>query len=271
MPSFSRRLALLVLITASATACNMVAVEDESSVADEQHLGTRAKPPTLPAPGGTGELAPWGGPNAARWRPEATLANATSEALNRAWARTDVEDVVVAVPAKMYSSQFAAFGDGQLNSVPSFAAWTMTERPPVVATLITFTNAPRKAILRFDRALQLTAIEIAYYVNGTRKLVDVAATRTASGDLESEWVVPDEVGLGLLSNAAVAIHPKGWGDWFPLWFRMPVRSIAELRASAAKFSDGKNIIDREGVSIQGEQSPTRTPYERLAGAHASSP
>jgi hypothetical protein len=163
-----------------------------------------------------------------------------------------VKDVVVAVPTKMYASNLAPYGDGQRNSIPTFGGWKITERPPVIATLIDFTNAPRRVLLRFDRALNITAnaIEIVYYVNGTKRLADVAATKTPPGDLEAEWSVPDEVGFGLLSDAAVAIHPKGWNDWFPLWFRMPVKTVAQMHASATKFADGKSIIDREGVGFK---------------------
>jgi hypothetical protein len=264
-----RSLSSLLLIAVAA--CTSAHADDASAVADEQQLGARAKPPALPTAGGTGALTPWGGTDAAHWRPEATLANATSEALNHAWSLPNVKDVVVAVPTKMYASNLAPYGDGQRNSIPTFGGWKITERPPVIATLIDFTNAPRRVLLRFDRALNITAnaIEIVYYVNGTKRLADVAATKTPPGDLEAEWSVPDEVGFGLLSDAAVAIHPKGWNDWFPLWFRMPVKTVAQMHASATKFADGKSIIDREGVSVQGEQSPTQTPYERLASRNFS--
>ena len=124
-------------LAAAACASSTGAPSGEVAGGAAQNLGgPRAKPPLLPAPGGANALAPWGGPDARHWRPEATLANATSEALNRAWALPNVKDAVVAVPAKMLKSAYAEFGDGQLNSVPSFSTWTTRERPPVVATLI---------------------------------------------------------------------------------------------------------------------------------------
>ncbi|MBX3234442.1 MAG: hypothetical protein KF837_44530, partial [Labilithrix sp.] len=223
-------------------------------------------PPVLPHPGGTGDLVPWGGTDASRWRPEATLANATSDALNRAWAMPGVTDAVVAVPASMVSSQFSEFGDGQLNALATLGGWQRKDRPPVVATLVSFENAPKKAIIRFDRSMALaaTSFEVVYYANG-RKTVDLPIVRTADGDFEAEWIVAAEVGFeSLTSNAAVVVHPKGWNDWFPLWFRMPVRKISELRAKNVSFSDGRNVFDREGISVQNETNPTQTPYERLA-------
>jgi hypothetical protein len=88
------------------------------------------------------------------------------------------------------------------------------------------------------------------------------------GDFEAEWAVPAEVGFGsLTSSAAAVVHPKGWNDWFPLWFRMPVRKTSELNARNTTFSDGRNVFDREGVSVQHEANPTDTPYDRLA-SHA---
>jgi hypothetical protein len=233
-----------------------------------QNLDTRTRPPVLPSASGTGDLSPWGGTDSSRWRPEAILANATSDALNRAWALPGVRDVVVAVPVKMFASQFSEFGDGQLNAVPAFGSWN-APRPQVVATMIDFTNAPRKVQLRFDRTLALTASSfvVAYYVGGTRKTVELPITRGPEGDFEAEWLVPSEVGFDLLGNAAGVVHPKDWNDWFPLWFRMPVRPIAQLNARNVSFADGRNIFDREGVSVQSQTSSMQTPFELLA-AHS---
>src|SRR5207247_819532 len=91
--------------------------------------------PLLPAPGGTGALTPWGGTDPTRWRPEAIMANAASQALNEAWSRTGVQDAIVAMPMHMLNSNFYEFGDGQANVAPSFEGWHES-RPPVVATLL---------------------------------------------------------------------------------------------------------------------------------------
>ena len=266
------RSTILTLLSAAVLAACAASssTDDTGSATENQNLTARARPPLLPSAGGTGDLAPWGGPDSSRWRPEAVLANATSDALNRAWALPGVVDAVAAVPIRMLESQFSEFGDGQLNAATNFGPWS-APRPQVVATMVDFSDAPRKIFLRFDRTMALTAsmFEVAYYAGGARKIVTLPITRSAVGDFEAEWIVPAEIGFGLLSNAAVVVHPQGWNDWFPLWFRMPVRPIAELNARSVAFADGRNVFDREGVSVQNEASPTQTPYERLA-AHSFS-
>jgi hypothetical protein len=267
-----RILGLAFVATAVLAACAGKVATDSAAVSGAQNLGERPKPPVLPSASGTGDLSPWGGTDSSRWRPEAILANATSDALNRAWALPSVRDVVVAVPLKMFASQFAEFGDGQLNSVPAFGQWS-APRPQVVATMIDFTDAPRKVLLRFDRTLALTASSfvVAYTASGARKTVELPITRGPEGDFEAEWLVPAEVGFGLLSNAAVAVHPKDWNDWLPLWFRMPVRPVAELNARTVRFSDGKPIFDREGVSVQNQTNPTQTPFDLLTAHSFTAP
>jgi hypothetical protein len=267
MRSFVQSCLLLCLVSAcGATAESSPTTSDRR----DDELGERRKPPVLPHAGGTGAEAAWGGSDASRWRPEAMLANATSEALNRGWALPNAKDVLVAVPVRMFSSPFSEFGDGQLNAVAERGAWPTKERPAVVATLVHFTNAPSKLLLRLDRTLptNVTTVEVVYFANNQRKLVDVPVARTSSSDLEGEWLVPDEVGFSsLVSSAAIALHPKGWGDWFPIGFRAGVRPIAELRASGVRFGDGKPVIDREAISVQREATPIQTPFQRLA-SHA---
>jgi hypothetical protein len=111
-----------------------------------------ASMPTLPWAGGTGALSPWGGADPNRWRPEAVMANAASEALNMAWTEAGVREAIVAVPVKMLSSNFFEFGDGQSNAAPSFEWWG-SKRPPVVATLLRYAAAPTKIVFKFDRDL----------------------------------------------------------------------------------------------------------------------
>src|SRR4051812_10952763 len=100
---------------------------DDADVGEStSNLGADPSIPALPAPGGTGDLAPWGGPDPARWRTEAILGNAVGIAMNAAWSRTDVKDVVVAVPTKIWSSGFFEFGDGQSNSRVELEHWRNT-------------------------------------------------------------------------------------------------------------------------------------------------
>jgi hypothetical protein len=230
--------------------------------------------PVLPTAAGANGVQPWGGWDPARWRPEAILANATSEALNSAWALPGVKDAIVAVPVRMQQSDFYEFGDGQANAAPSLESWS-GRRPPVVATLVHFSGASSIILIRFDRDhhLQGGALEVGYLVgSGALKRVPLTATQNADGDWVASWTVPAELGwdgspASLLSNQTVLVHPAGWSDWFPLWFRMQVRPVADLRASVpaneAHFSDGGDIVDHEGVSLQSHPSTTQTPFDRL--------
>ena len=224
--------------------------------------------PLLPAPGGTGALAPWGGSDASRWRPEAILANATSQALNEAWSRTDVVDAIVAVPTHMLNSSYYEFGDGQSNVAPSFELWH-DSRPPVVATLLKLSNGSFELVLRGDHALPNhdPTWDAQYTVGGNAKTVSLPVTRNAAGDAIARWSVPAELGWSSpTSTQVVLVHPHTWGDWFPIMFRFPVRTIdsleAEIPSSLARFADGGDVRDHEGVSAQ-THAGTSTPFERL--------
>lgn len=222
---------------------------DDTGVS-EGELGTEPSIPRLPELGGTGDLTPWGGPDPAKWRPEAILANAASKAMNDAWSRSDVKDVVVAVPIKLWSSGFFEFGDGQANARPDFVYWRGQTRPPVVASVIKFKNAATKLHVRFDRALPYggTAFELRY--NATT--MPLTATRDAAGDAIVEIPLPSGLSFDdLLSQQAALVHPAGWADWFPIYFRTGVKKISDLRVSQTKFSDGRSIVDREQVTSMG--------------------
>lgn len=98
---------------------------------------------------------------------------------------------------------------------------------------------------RVDRALPYngTTFEIQYAKNGQRPLTSVTlnATRTSEGDAVAEWTRTSDLGWdGNLSNAVILVHPTGWGDWFPIWFRMPVKKIGDLHASGVHYSDGRS-------------------------------
>jgi hypothetical protein len=228
----------------------------------------------LPAPGGQGALSPWGGTDASLWRPEAIIANAASRALNDAWHGADaasVKDVVVAIPVKMLSSDDFEFGDGQSNAAPQFPSW-IESRPQMVGTLVRATVAGEdetRVVLRFDRALPFAtpSFEIAWSEAGSRKRVTITGARDASGDAVATWTPPASLGVGdRFSERAVLVRPVAWNDWFPLWFRMPVKTTDDVRASHARFSDGRSIVDREQLSSRStvNAGDGKTPYERLA-------
>jgi hypothetical protein len=257
-----RRLLLLIAIAALLAGC--ASPTDASDVdSSSSDLGTEPSIPALPAPGGTGDLAPWGGSDSSKWRAEAIMANAVGLEMNAAWSRSDVKDVVVAVPTKIWSSGFYEFGDGQANSRVEFEYWKGTARPPVIATLIQFKSSPTKVVFRFDRALPYsgTAFEIRY--NATT--APLTATRDAQGDAVVEWTLPSDLSWNdRLSEQSAVVHPVGWGDWFPIFFRMPVKKITDLKASATSFSDGKSIIDREHMTSVGAADGL-TALQRLQG------
>jgi hypothetical protein len=237
------------------------AADDSTQGEAMSALGTEPTIPELPHPGGTGSLAPWGGADPSRWRPEAIVANAASAALNEGWSQSNVKDVVVAVPVKMLPSDFFEFGDGQANAAPSFEWWRDQSRPPLVATLIRAKQGDTKVRLKFDRALPYggTAFELRYRT----KTVPLTATRNGDGDAIIEWTVPSDLAWNDLLNAQSAIvHPVGWADWFPLQFRMPVKRARDLRAASLRFSDGRGILDREGVTSVGN-SDGKTALDRL--------
>ena len=254
----------LLFVLAPLAACAPLSGEAADEVgSSESNLGSDPTIPQLPAPGGTGELTPWGGSDSSKWATEAIVANAASEAINDGWSRSDVKDVVVAVPMKLYSSGFFEFGDGQANARPELADWRGQTRPPVVASVITFKNAPTKLVVRFDRALPYNGTAFELRFNATT--IAMTATRDAQGDAIVEVALPAGLSFDdLLSQQAALVHPAGWGDWFPIYFRTGVKKIAELRASQTKFSDGKTIVDREHVTSVGA-SDGKSARERLSG------
>lgn len=243
-----RRRLLSVVLSLALAACAAPPADDVGDTTSD--LGTEPSIPALPAPGGSGDLAPWGGPDASRWRAEAVVANAVGLAMNDAWSKSGVKDVVVAVPARIWSSGFYEFGDGQANARVELEHWKGTPRPPVVATLIQYKAGATKVVFRFDRALPYsgTAFELRY---GT-STVALTATRDAQGDAVVEWTLPSDLSWNdRLSEQSALVHPAGWGDWFPIFFRMPVKKISDLRASQVRFADGKALVDREHVTSVG--------------------
>lgn len=256
---------LLVLSPLLGAACAPSDLGADDVAASESNLGTEPTIPRLPAPGGTGALTPWGGADESKWRPEAIIANAASNAMNDGWSRAGVTDVVVAIPMKLWSSGFYEFGDGQANARPELEAWRAQARPPVVASVVRFQNAPTKLVVRFDRALPYdgTTFELRFGMT----TLPMTATRDARGDAVVELSLPAGLTFDdLLSEQAALVHPTGWGDWFPIYFRTGVKKISELRATQTKFSDAKSIVDREHVTSVGA-TDGKSARERLS-SHA---
>jgi hypothetical protein len=268
VPPRMRLLRSLVTLvsTSSALACGGpgATVSDQSPASGTQPM------PLLPFEGGTGDQSPWGGSDPTRWRPEAVLANAASEALNGAWSRSFVKDAITAVPVKMLSSDFFEFGDGQSNAAPSFEWWS-SKRPPIVATLIRFNDgSPSRVVIRIDRDLPITSggIEIRWTSSDVPQLAVLVASKTSAGDWTAEWTPPASLGLDAsIATTTMLIHPQGWNDWFPLWFRFAARSIDDFKttvpASMRSFADGGDIQDHERVGATYNPGASGSVRQRL--------
>jgi Starch binding domain len=207
--------------------------------------------PKLPSPTGTGALSPWGGGNPATWRPEAIVANASSAALNEAFALPNVVDATAAVPVKMKDFGFEEFGDGQVEAAPSFETWKGTT-PPLVAVLVKFGDGHLEARMRFAAATD-TSVVVRTVVDGVEKIVTLAAARSGS-DLTATWNVPAELGWDSTFSKSVAlVRPASQTDWFPLAFRIPTRLSRDLDAtipaSLRTYADGHDILDHEDVGL----------------------
>jgi hypothetical protein len=195
--------------------------------------------PKLPSMDGSGELSSWGGSDPAKWRAEAIMANASSKALNDAWALPEVKDVVVAIPTQFADSGFHPYGDGQSNSKISFHdAWGQP-RPQLVATLVHFKSGPSKVLIRFDRTIQRDPrapapkeAEIYFMKSGTGTRVKIPLSQEAStGDFLGEWKdIPSELDWSnSFNNQTAVIRPQpSFNDWFPLFFRHQVKTADEL-------------------------------------------
>jgi hypothetical protein len=206
------------------------------------------KPPTLPSFSGSGPLVAWGSGNSKGFRPEAVMANAASKALNDGWSQADVKDVKVAIPTHFSDSGFHPYGDGQSNTAPDFhSAWGQ-DRPQLVATLMEFNSGKSKVQFQFDRTIQrdpkaAAPIEIEIYYmtnNGSPKRLKVPLKKNSAGDFIADWSeVPSDLQWSdAFQNKAVLVRPQpSFQDWFPIFFRLPVRSTDALIQAAPT---GKN-------------------------------
>ena len=107
----------LLLALSACSAMNDQETADEAGT-DVAASASALMSRTLPSPAGTGALSPWGGTDAAKWRPEAIIANASSALLNEGFALADVVDARAVVAIKMKSFGFEEFGDGQVEAGP---------------------------------------------------------------------------------------------------------------------------------------------------------
>ena len=218
---------------------------------------TRARPPTLPAPGGQGALAPWGGTDPGQWRAEAVLANAASSALNQAWAEDDVADVSLAMPLRLFPSDFFPYGDGQSNANPSFEGWK-TKRPPLIAVLLRRADGSVRVTFHFDADWHADQkgyhqVEVRYQAPAGTMAQVILDGHVESGALVATWDDPPaSLGWTTTTGQGVAlVRPAPqFDDFFPVTFSIPVRTVPELIGSVkAQLATGKpqefrNFLDR---------------------------
>ncbi|MGZ3694160.1 MAG: hypothetical protein ACXWQO_08160 [Bdellovibrionota bacterium] len=218
--------------------------------------------------------APWGGTKANLRRSEAIIANAASHALNEAWDRPNVTDVIVALPVKMQFSNERPYGDGQTNASASLGEWNGSSAP-LVASLILLKRRPSVVSFRVAKDLlkEARALQITYFVEAGRasKFIEQQTEISLSADpsdshfLLGEWKLPDEATWGDLFSSRVAfLRPKGWADWFPLDFRHPVVSTDALAKAAGnlKLSGGRSLLDPEKI-FEAAKKSGQTPFEVL--------
>jgi hypothetical protein len=224
MTTTHRRLLLTLALSACASSS-----EDAPSTSSIDGKADGAGSAGLPA-----QLAPWGGPDAARWKPEAIIANAVTAELQRD------PSARVSVPVTLWQSQYAPYGDGQTNAAAAFAYWT-GERPPVVGTK----RGPRITI-RFDRTLPFSGDTFELWTPAGTWVASVPSTRTAAGD----WVIELAAPPAAIAERLV-VSPRGWRDGFPLSFALPITSVAGLASSLPpslrRLPGGEPVVDPVGA------------------------
>jgi hypothetical protein len=180
------------------------------------------------------ELAPWGGPDPARWTPEAVLANAVAAELQRDPAAR------VSVPVALWKSPYAPYGDGQTNAAAAFVHWS-GPRPPVVGT-----KRGARIEIRVDRTLPFGGDTFELWTPGGAWVQSVPSTRTAAGD----WLVVLDSPPAAIAERLV-VSPRGWRDGFPLSFALPITSVGALAGSLPahlrQLPGGEPVVDPVGA------------------------
>lgn len=214
---------------------------------------------SLPRPG----HGPWGGAEPSAWSPEAVYANAVSAALVEGWQQPGVVDVIVSAPIVLWGSDHAPFGDGQTNAAATLGSW-QHPRPPVLATLYILDSGALSVRITLDRALPAGDTLTVEFGEGDGSSGPLVGARTPEGDLHVWWTPPEALGWADRRVDAVAwVRPEGWGDAFPLSFKIPVsdaEALAETAPQRSVFEDGRALPDPEVIA---EGDPALIPFERL--------
>ena len=216
--------------------------------------------PRKPAAGSTflpsyDQNAPsWGGTDLNAWKPEAIIANAVSNQLNKTMPIQDVvDDEYVVVPIQILQSAYHPYGDGQSNSALALGSWPAKERrPPLQAVFIRMKTGDIRVVLNFDSTVpfKTESVEItAKFTDDTQLNVTLPTSVIDSGDRVVEWK-PETFPVSMW------VRPKGWNDWFPILFKHPVYPIPVLTKEA-----GKPLLDPEAIAT--DTAEGNTPFDRL--------
>ncbi|KAL0488098.1 ribosomal protein S21 [Acrasis kona] len=220
------------------------------------------KPPLLPT-----EEAAWGGKNTFKWRSEAVVANAASKYLNLFWMlSSDINDVFLSMPVQMLSGGDRPYCDGQTTASTWFAQWPYNE-PPIVGALVHYqiikenNHMPSVAFV-FNQHLNFSGeFTVDYILNGTRVSHNFQAYKTPEGWSKFVW---DPAPLELefaeypIKDTTLLVKLKGYKDWFPIRFYMPVHTVEMIKDSLPKsqqrYADGRDLFDREDVRYKPNES-----------------
>jgi hypothetical protein len=209
--------------------------------------------PLLPS---ASSARPWGGKDKKKWRPEAILANAVSRALNKAWKKPEVVDVIVSVPVKMIPTKERPYGDGQTNASVAFGPDWMSREPQLVTSLLRFKNGQRFMEILFSRSVTIKESKVTVKMfAGSNKDELVNLTLDRSG-YHGTWKVPEDIEFGDLTGSKVIwIHPLGWDAAFPIDFRFPIYQNGNLLASSSSAqTSGQLPLDPMGILAKSKNS-----------------
>ncbi len=227
---------------------------------------------TMPVLPTAADAQPWGGKEGAKdpqkkWRPEAIFANAVSRELNRAWQNTGVVDAVVSAPLKMINTAERVYGDGQTNATLSWGDGWQASEPQMTATLTRLQNGERQVSFWFSNQVSIPSQEIVlitYNANENfKRQPDQALTlKKESSGLRADWVVPTTTQFGdVTSSHVIWVKPKAWDSVFPIDFRMPVYSTADLvKAAGPSRTVGLSPLDPLQI---GQRSKNETKSSEL--------
>jgi hypothetical protein len=229
---------LRLLATLALSACATSSDEAPTAAGGIGGKADGAGPGGLPA-----DLAPWGGPDPAAWRPEAILANAVAAELQRdPTAR-------VSVPTTLWKSLYAPYGDGQTNAAAAFVYWS-GQRPPVIGA-----RRGSRIEIRFDRSLPFAGDTFELWTPDGTWLSSVPSTRTEAGD----WLIVLVDPPAPIAERMV-VSPRGWSDGFPLSFALPITSVdrlaGSLPASLRQLPGGESVVDPVGAAAAAEGATT---------------